>query len=147
MKKVSIVLAMLLSAILFAGATVQAGDIPVAHKTSHKAMSALVVKVQIKPEFRQQFMKEMLADAVGSEKLEPGCLMFNIVQDAANPNTLYLFEVYRDAKAVEAHKKMPHFVNWLEKTKHWLAAPLEITPCTTVYPPAYSWKKRPAPRK
>ena len=57
-------------------------------------MSALVVKVKIKAEFRDQFMKEMMADAIGSEKIEPGCLMFNIVNDAADSNTLYLFEVY-----------------------------------------------------
>ena len=36
--------------------------------------------------------------------------MFNIVNDKADPNILYLFEVYKDDKAVEAHKKMPHFV-------------------------------------
>ena len=110
-------------------------------------MSALVVKVKIKAEFRDQFMKEMMADAIGSEKIEPGCLMFNIVSDAADPNTLYLFEVYKDANAIEAHKKMPHFVKWLETTKNWLAAPLEISLCNTIYPPANSWSKRPAPKK
>lgn len=147
MKKFSFVLAVLLSAVLFVGATVQAGDTPVAKKEDHKSLSALVVKVRIKAEFREQFMKEMLADAIGSEKIEPGCLMFNIVHDASDPNTLYLFEVYKDANAVEAHKKTPHFVKWLKTTKNWLAAPLEITPCNTIYPPANSWTKRPAPKK
>ena len=78
---------------------------------------------------------------------EPGCLMFNITTDNADPNILYLFEVYKDDKAVEAHKKMLHFLKWLETTKNWLAAPLEIMPATTIYPPADSWKKRPAPKK
>ncbi len=108
-------------------------------------MKALVVKVQIKAESRDKFMKEMLADAIGSEKDEPGCLMFNIVSDAADPNILYLFEVYKDDDAIEAHKKMPHFVQWLETTGEWLAAPLEITLCNTIYPPENSWVKRPAP--
>lgn len=147
MKKVSFVLAVLLSTVLFVGATVQAGDKPVAKNEGQKTLSALVVKIQIKAEFRDQFIKEMLADAIGSEKIEPGCMMFNIVNDASDPNILYLFEVYKDANAVEAHKKMPHFVKWLEKTKNWLAAPLEITPCNTIYPPANSWTKRPAPKK
>ena len=110
-------------------------------------LSALVVKIHMKAEFREQFLKEMWADAIGSEKNEPDCLMFNIVNDKADPNILYLFEVYKDDKAVEAHKKMPHFVTWLETTKNWLAAPLEITPCSTIYPPADAWKKRPAPEK
>ena len=146
MKKASFVLAVLLSAALCVGVIVHAGDKPTAKTEGHAAMSALVVKVKIKAEFRDQFMKEMMADAIGSEKIEPGCLMFNIVNDAADSNTLYLFEVYKDANAVEAHKEMPHFVKWLETTKNWLAAPLEITPCNTIYPPANSWSKRPAPK-
>jgi autoinducer 2-degrading protein len=147
MRRFSLVLAALLSAFLFIGASVQAGEKPAAKKGKHMGMSALVVKIQMKAEFREQFLKEMRADAIGSEKNEPGCLMFNITHDKANPNILYLFEVYRDDKAVEAHKKMPHFVKWLETTKNWLAAPLEITPCTTIYPPADTWEKRPAPKK
>ncbi len=108
-------------------------------------MNALVVKIKMKAEFRDRFLKEMWADAIGSEENEPGCLMFNIVNDAADPNILYLFEVYKDADAIETHKKMPHFVKWLDATKDWLAAPLEIMPCTTIYPPDKAWKKRPAP--
>jgi autoinducer 2-degrading protein len=108
-------------------------------------LSALVVKIRIKPEHREQFIEQMRADAIGSERNEPGCLMFNIVQDNADPNVLHLFEVYRDAEAVEAHKKTPHFLKWLETTKDWLAAPFEVTRGTTVYPPAEAWKKRPAP--
>jgi len=137
-----------MSAVLFIGASVQAGEKSAAKKKGeHMGLSALVVKIQMKAEFRERFLKEMLADAIGSEKNEPGCLMFNIVNDKADPNILYLFEVYKDDKAVEAHKKMPHFVKWLETTKDWLAAPLEITPCSTIYPPADAWKKRPAPKK
>lgn len=108
-------------------------------------MKALVVKVQIKAEFREQFMKEMVADGVGSEKNEPDCLMFNIVSDVTDPNTLHLFEVYKDDAAIEAHKQAPHFVKWLETTADWLAAPLEISLCNTVYPPESAWTKRPAP--
>ncbi len=147
MKKTFLVAAALLSLLLFASVSVQAGEKHAGMKEGHKGLSALVVKIQMKAEFREQFLKEMWADAIGSEKKEPGCLMFNIVSDNADPNTLYLFEVYKDDKAVEAHKKMPHFTKWLETTKDWLAAPLEITPCTTIYPPAHAWKKRPAPRK
>jgi quinol monooxygenase YgiN len=109
-------------------------------------MSALVVKIHMKAEYRDQFIKEMLADAIGSEKIEPGCLMFNIVNDAADPNILYLFEVYKDGDAIEAHKKMPHFVKWLETTKDWLAAPLEIMPSNVIYPPMNAWEKRLAPK-
>ena len=108
-------------------------------------LPALVVKIRVKAEYREQFLEEMWADAVGSEKNEPGCLMFNIVQDSADPGILYLFEVYQDDKAMAAHKKAPHFLEWLQTTKEWLAAPLEVARCTTVYPPARAWSKRPVP--
>jgi quinol monooxygenase YgiN len=147
MRKSSLVIAALLSAFLFIGASAQAGEKPVAKKGEHMGLSALVVKIHMKAKFREQFIKEMWADAIGSEKNEPGCLMFNIVNDKADPNILYLFEVYKDDKAVEIHKKMPHFVKWLETTKNWLEAPLEIIPCNTIYPPADTWKKRSAPNK
>jgi quinol monooxygenase YgiN len=146
MRKSILFFAVLTLSLLFLASTVQA-DKHAAMKSGHKGLSALVVKIHMKAEYREQFIKEMWADAIGSEKKEPGCLMFNIVHDNADPNILYLFEVYKDDKAVEAHKKMPHFVKWLETTKEWLAAPLEIMPGTTIYPPAHAWKKRPAPRK
>lgn len=108
-------------------------------------VKVLVVKIRVKPEYREQFLEQMWADAIGSEKNEPGCLMFNIVQDGADPNVLHLFEVYRDDAAVEAHKAAPHFQKWLTGTKDWLAAPLEVVRGTLIYPPAPAWMKRPAP--
>ena len=145
MRKSFLAVLALLSVILFMGAKVQAAEEHVAKKGELMGLSALVVKIHMKPEFREQFIKEMWADAIGSEKNEPDCMMFNIVNDKADPNVLYLFEVYKDDEAVEVHKKMPHFVKWLETTKNWLAAPLEITPCVTIYPPDGSWKKRSSP--
>jgi (4S)-4-hydroxy-5-phosphonooxypentane-2,3-dione isomerase len=106
---------------------------------------ALVVKIRVKAEYREQFLEQLWADALGSEKDEPGCLMFNVVRDDADPNVLHLFEVYQDDEAVEAHKKTPHFLRWLETTKDWLAAPIEVARGTTVYPAAGAWKKRPVP--
>lgn len=105
---------------------------------------SLVVKLRIKPEYREQFLEEMWADAVGSERNEPGCLMFNVVHDNADPNVIYLFEVYEDEQAVEAHRKTPHFLKWSETTKDWLAEPREVVRGTTLYPPAAAWKKRSA---
>ena len=109
------------------------------------SLPALVVKIRVKAEYGEQFLEATWADAVGSEKNEPGCLMFNIVQDTADPCVLYLFEVYQDDKALEAHKKAPHFLEWLQSTKEWLAAPLEVARCATVYPPARAWSKRLVP--
>jgi (4S)-4-hydroxy-5-phosphonooxypentane-2,3-dione isomerase len=108
-------------------------------------MKALVVKVFIKPEHRRAFVEEMLKDASGSEKNEPGCLMFNVAVDDASPDVLHLFEVYRDEDDIEAHTKTPHFLQWVEATKDWHARPAEVVQCTTLYPPDGGWRKRPVP--
>jgi quinol monooxygenase YgiN len=110
-----------------------------------EAVKVLAVQVFMKPEHREAFIEEMLKDAVGSEKNEPGCLMFNVAQDEADANVLHLFEVYADGDAVDAHTKTPHFLGWVEATKDWQTKPFAISKCTTLYPPDAAWKKRPAP--
>lgn len=53
-------------------------------------MLALMVTIKIKPAHREAFMAAMLGDARGSTYDEPGCLRFDVLQDASDPNTLYL---------------------------------------------------------
>ena len=64
-------------------------------------MLAMWVKVRIKPDQRKRFLEAIEADALGSERDEPGCLRFNVLQDEKDANVYYFFEVY---KALEPHK-------------------------------------------
>ena len=70
-------------------------------------MLAMWVKVRVKPEERERFLKAIEADALGSERDEPGCLRFNVLRDQQDPNVYYFFEVYRDEAALEAHRAAP----------------------------------------
>ena len=92
---------------------------------------AIVVDVEIKPEYRDEFLKVMEADAVGSRK-EAGCLRFDVLCDQSNPNRFFFYEVspvrallqlacdvpelvsqvYTDGDAVAVHKEQPHFKLW-----------------------------------
>ena len=72
---------------------------------------AIVVDVEIKPETREEFLKVMEIDAVGS-RAEEGCLRFDVLCDQSNPNRFFFYEVYKDAEAVAVHKEMPHFKAW-----------------------------------
>ena len=49
-------------------------------------MLAMWVKVRVKPELRQKFLQAIEVDALGSERDEPGCLRFNVLQDQKDPN-------------------------------------------------------------
>ena len=75
-------------------------------------MLALWVKVRVKPEARERFLKAIEVDAIGSERDEPGCLCFNVMQDQQDPNVYYFCEVYRDEAAIEAHRAAPHYAVW-----------------------------------
>jgi len=101
-------------------------------------MLAIWVKVRIKPELRQRFLEAIEVDALGSERDEPGCLRFNVLQDERDANVYYFFEVYKDEAALEAHRAMPHYAVW-RAAADTLDGPTEATRCTTVLPAALSY--------
>jgi quinol monooxygenase YgiN len=105
-------------------------------------MFAVVVTIQIKPEYRERFIEAMLADATGSVENEPDCLLFNVVQNADDPHRLHLYEVYRDADAFERHKETPHFQLWFNTVQDWLAQPLNISTGTHLFPADDKWVKQ-----
>src|SRR6185503_9543576 len=79
-------------------------------------MLAIWVKVKIKAAMRDKFLKAIEADALGSERDEPGCLRFNVRQDEKDENVYYFYEVYKDQAVLEG--------------------PTEPTRCKPVFPAA-----------
>jgi (4S)-4-hydroxy-5-phosphonooxypentane-2,3-dione isomerase len=98
-------------------------------------MIAMWVKVRVKPTERERFLKAIEIDALGSEKDEPGCYRFNVLQDAADPNVYYFYEVYEDQAALEKHRTMPHYAVW-RAAADTLDGPTEPTRLETVFPSA-----------
>ena len=103
-------------------------------------MYVLLVTIQIKPEHREAFIEEMIGDARGSRNNEPGCLRFDVIQDATDPNKIYLYEVYRDEAAFQEHTKAPHFIKWRDAVKDWYAAPTIVGRGYNIDPPDAEWK-------
>ena len=105
-------------------------------------MLAIWVKARIKPAERQRFLAAIEQDALKSESDEPGCMRFNVLQDAQDENVYYFYEVYQDEAALEAHRKAPHYAVW-RAAADTLDGPTEATRCTTIFPSSQSyWKKR-----
>jgi len=71
----------------------------------------LVVQLEIEPERVDEFIGVMTKDLEGSRN-EPGCLRFDLLRDQTDKNKFTLFEVYKDADAVAAHREFPHFKLW-----------------------------------
>jgi autoinducer 2-degrading protein len=110
-------------------------------------MLAIWVKVRIKPALRQRFLDAIEVDALGSERDEPGCSRFNVLQDAEDPNVYYFYEVYTGAAAMEAHRATPHYAVW-RAVADTLDGPTEAIRCQPVFPasPAYWSAKAPGTR-
>ncbi len=104
-------------------------------------MYSILVTIHIKPEFREPFLESMLDDARGSVNDEPGCFRFDVLQDDKNPNTIYLYEVYRDRAAFDAHLVAPHFTYWRDTVKDWYASPNQVVNVTPLYPAPADWTK------
>jgi len=105
-------------------------------------MFALFGTIHIQPARREAFLESMLDDARGSMADEPGCLRFDVLVDDVDPNTIHLYEIYRDQAAFDAHNQAPHYIRWRDTTKDWVAEP--IVPLVTfqpLYPAPTDWKK------
>jgi len=96
-------------------------------------MLAIWVKVRIKPELRQRFLDAIEVDALGSERDEPGCLRFNVLQDERDENVYYFYEVYTGPAALEAHRATPHYAVW-RAVADTLDGPAEAIRCQPVFP-------------
>ena len=96
-------------------------------------MIAMWVKVRIRPEERQRFLKAIEVDALGSEQDEPGCLRFNVLRDAQDDTVYYFYEIYTDQAALDAHRAAPHYAVW-RAAADTLAGPTEAIRCETVFP-------------
>ena len=105
-------------------------------------MIGLIVTIKIKPEHKEAFMESMYGDARGSNNDEPGCLQFDVLQDSEDPNRIFLYEIYRDEAAVEAHRQAPHYTKWRDTVKDWFDGEVTRHLATPIYPKDADWAKR-----
>jgi len=105
-------------------------------------MYVIIVPIQIKDGHKQEFVEAMLDDAKGSLNNEPGCLRFDVVQDAGDPNRIWLYEVYVDEGAFQAHLQAPHFIKWRDTVKEWRAEGIQgaTRGSHNIWPPDNEWK-------
>lgn len=73
-------------------------------------MYGLLLKTRLKPGSFDAFMDAMGVNAVASVRDEPGCLTFDVLRDRSDADLLWLYEVYADEAAFEAHMRTPHFL-------------------------------------
>jgi (4S)-4-hydroxy-5-phosphonooxypentane-2,3-dione isomerase len=85
-------------------------------------MQALVVEFRIKPEFVRDFEAAIEENARLSRETEPGCRQFDVCRDAAEPALFFLYELYDDEAAIQAHLETAHFRKLDATSAGWVAA-------------------------
>lgn len=73
-------------------------------------MHCVSVEFDIGTGHEEAFLARVLRQARESLEHEPGCHVFDVWQDAGRPLSVFLYEVYSDAAAFEAHLATPHFL-------------------------------------
>lgn len=84
-------------------------------------MQALVVEFRIHPEHIDAFAQAMVANARASLAGEPGCRQFDVCRSSGEPGLFFLYELYADAAAIQAHLASAHFRRFDELTRPWVA--------------------------
>lgn len=85
-------------------------------------MYVVTVEFVVKTEHAEPFRKEMLANARASVEKEPGCAQFDVCVDASDPCRIFLYELYADRTAFDAHLATEHFKAFDRVVAPWLAS-------------------------
>ena len=80
---------------------------------------AVCVTFVVAPEHADAFRERVAAQARDS-RAEPGCRAFDAWSDAGRPHAVFLYEVYDDRAAFEAHLATPHFAAFDRDIAAWV---------------------------
>ncbi len=83
-------------------------------------MFVVTVLFEIKPEHTEAFGAAVLAQARNSLDREPDCHRFDICVDPENDARVFLYEIYSDEAAFQAHLKSDHFIDFDGRVKDWV---------------------------
>jgi quinol monooxygenase YgiN len=74
-------------------------------------MITLHVTITVKPGCEAAFVDAATANHRAT-MTEPGAHRFDVLRDTERPEIFYLYEVYEDEAALEAHRASAHFAAW-----------------------------------
>jgi quinol monooxygenase YgiN len=85
-----------------------------------KNMYIVTVEFEVLPGRMTEFMEAVKAQARISLEEEPLCYRFDVCRPHGEENIVYLYEVYRDAAAFDAHLETRHFASFNTNTSEMI---------------------------
>jgi autoinducer 2-degrading protein len=101
-------------AVAFLGTVLLTAAIGPAHAAPPFVASA--VDLEIAPDQLDKFRAALKENGAATIR-EPGCRRYDILQSAPNPNQIFIYEVYANQAAVQAHRETEHFKKYVAATK------------------------------
>jgi quinol monooxygenase YgiN len=74
-------------------------------------MIALAGSIRVAPGRRADALPHLEA-IVRATRNEPGCVSYSFAFDVLDDHLVRIFEVFRDADALKAHRASPHMATW-----------------------------------
>ena len=84
-------------------------------------MYVVTVTFRAVPERAEDFLTALRDNARASVKREPGCLRFDVCTSPEDPAHVFLYEIYIDRAAFDAHLTTPHFLEFNDLVADWTA--------------------------
>jgi (4S)-4-hydroxy-5-phosphonooxypentane-2,3-dione isomerase len=85
-------------------------------------MYVVTVRLDIDPNHAPDFMRAMGAQAHHSLTLETGCRQFDVSVNPSDLRRVFLYEVYTNRSAFDAHLATPHFRDFDATVRPWVTA-------------------------
>lgn len=78
-------------------------------------MFIILVPIRVDKEYREPYMEALIVNGRASVQTEPGVIRFDIIQDAHDPDVIWIYEVYRDEEAFNTHRASTHFNEFYDR--------------------------------
>ncbi|MFT5438965.1 MAG: autoinducer 2-degrading protein [Alphaproteobacteria bacterium] len=86
------------------------------------SMYVVTVNFEIEPAHVDGFRTAVMRQAENSVSKEPDCHRFDVSVDGADPAKFFLYEIYTDEAAFQAHLKTAHYADFNATTTPWVKA-------------------------
>jgi len=86
------------------------------------SMHIVTVHFHIAPDHREDFLREIKANASRSVEHEPGCRQFDVCVSPDDAGHVFLYEVYDNRAAFDAHLASAHFQRFNSLTTDWVVS-------------------------
>ncbi|HTV09376.1 MAG TPA: putative quinol monooxygenase [Candidatus Aquilonibacter sp.] len=71
-------------------------------------MVSFTVRMTFRPDDREE-IAAILRELTDASRQEPGCVSYIAHRVQSDPDTIVIYEQYRDQAALDAHRASPHF--------------------------------------